>query len=139
MAIPFERVYRMKSDKDSHWTIVMGLTPLPGMSGLWMWRASTGHPETSVAGKVLEGEDGKLVLVGDGRRTIFEPLTLESWENMRDDVSGFDALRPAIRTDSFLQAWYWDEFANDGDGNEISQGDILKRLSQIEAPGTERS
>lgn len=130
MSIPFERVYRMKEVGEPAWSIVMGLTPLPGSQGLWMIRASMTHFETTVEGRVLEGEDGKLVVVGLRGRYVFEPLTLELLEDMRDDVGGYGELRKAITTDTFLQSWYWDEFAHDGDGDEISQGAILSRLSE---------
>ena len=134
MAIPFEKVYRSKKAGDPHWSIVMGLTPLPGRKGLWMWRASMTHPEIALRGEVFEGEDGKLAIVGKDGRYVFEPLTIESWEDMSGDVGGFDELRPAITTDSFLQSWYWDEFAHDGAGNEIGQGAIAARLTDRERP-----
>jgi len=134
MGIPFERVYRSKRDGDPHWSIVMGLTPLPGRKGVWMWRASETHPEIALRGEVFEGEDGKLVLVGPDGRHTFEPLTIETWEDMRDDVGGFEEIRKAINTDTFLQSWYWDEFAHDGAGNEIGQAEVLARLTERERP-----
>lgn len=129
MAIPFKRVYRMRLDGTSAWSIVMGLTPLPGLKGLWMARASLTHPATTVEGKVFEGDDGKLVVVDSDARHIFEPLTLETWRDMGSQVSGYDELSRALTSEAMLQGWYWDEFAHDGEGNEINQGTILDNLS----------
>ena len=123
MTIPFERVFRMKCES-SPWSIVMGVTPIPGLGGLWMLRASLTHPETAVYGEVFEGQDGKFVVIGKGYRWIFEPLTLETWEDMREDVHGFDELRKSIKTDVFLQSWYWDEFSGD-----LDQETVLQRLT----------
>lgn len=127
--IPFTKVYRMRPiSGESEWSVVMGLTPMPDLDGLWMFRASLTHPETIVRGKVFEGKDGKITVVGVDGRYIFEPLTLENWEDMKDDVSGFEIIRRALTTDAMLQGWYFDEFAHDGSGNEFTQGEILRRL-----------
>lgn len=132
MAIPFEQVYRMRTEGDPYWSIVMGLTPLPGRTGLWMYRADPTHPELSYRGQVFEGDDGKLVLVGTDGRHMFEPLTIERWEEMRDSIGAFDEIRKSISTDAFLQSWYWDEFANDGAGNELTQAEVMERLAARE-------
>ena len=132
MTIPFNQVYRTKIGNEKSWTIVMGLTPVPGKDALWMWRASLSHPETMVDGTVFEGSDGSLVVLGSrGARHIFEPLTLARFDDMKDDITGFESLRKFFRSDEMLQEWYWDEFANDGSGNAIAQETILKRLASL--------
>jgi len=133
--IPFKRVYRMKVDGDDSWEVVMGVTPYPDNSGLWMLRASTTKPSTDVLGRVFEGAEGKLVVIGDRFRTVLEPLTLGRFEGMRADIGQFDYLRGMVSTDEALQAWYWDEFGTDGDGDEIEQADILTWLHAKFQPG----
>lgn len=79
-------------------------------------------------GQVFQGESDSIVVVGEEDRYRFEPLTLKTWEDMREGIHDFDKMRRMVRTDESLQEWYWDEFAHDGDGNEISQSEILRRL-----------
>lgn len=127
MGIPFKRVYRMRPEGDEDWLVVMGLTPLPGFKGLWMWQAVDSTPHRIVKGQVFVGEE-QIVVVGEGTRFIFEPLTLENWEDMRDDVHDFARLRTMFKTDEGLQGWYWDEFAHNGNGDELPQSEIYRRL-----------
>jgi len=129
--IPFKQVYRMKHEGDTTWTVVMGLTPLAQSNGLWMARASSNRPEQVLLGRVFEGKDGKIVLIGDEDQVIFEPLTLERWDDMKDDIHGFNEIRAAITTDNMLQGWYWDEFAHNGDGVEIDQTTVATRLQDM--------
>jgi hypothetical protein len=128
--IPFKQVYRVKTG-DGPWTIAMGLTPYPSGKGLWFMRASPSKPAADALGKIFEGEDGKIVVVGDNRFT-FEPLTLERFDDMKDDVGGFEAVRPAMVSNDFLQDWYWDQFGHDGDGNEVDQTEVIARMREKE-------
>lgn len=127
--VPFNQVYRMKPAGSDAWTIVMGLTPYPDGSGLWVAVASEAKPAATLLGKVFEGDDGRIVVVGEHDRCLFEPLTLSRFDEMRDSISGFDAIRGAFATDTSLQSWYWDEFAHNGEGVPLDQADIARRLA----------
>lgn len=128
MAIEFKQVYYL--DMPLGPDIALAPVVLPRGRGIWYRRASLTHSETTVEGPVFEGEGGKVVVLTPQGNYTFVPLTLELFDTMKDQINGHDILRARISSTEQLREWFWEEFAYDGEGNEIEQEKVRMIFAQ---------
>lgn len=123
----FYDVYRL-TYPDGNRVVAVGLVETKNHTGI-CYLVPGGIPR-SYAGKILKDSTDKVEFAAEAGKLVFERLTVQRFGEMADDILGFGALEPQLRsneainlfyTENFLPQ-YWVERYENGQRMELSEG-----------------